>query len=352
MAYKHNARWIQCGLGLVLFCCLSFPSFGAGVLPVTPTATYPYACGATTALQMEMCIYQDWINRYGLTGCGFDQFTWQDTPTAVLGWIPFSPICGYGHILPMVLTKVFACPVHATATPNGAAMACSCDTGYAPDQAGTSCVSECPVPALSNPPFADACATALEDNSTQAQKDAACGTITPAMASGQQCLSNAIAAKGIPFNVTSQVRSLAYQAHFREIWNGMEALAAITDPAVQQACAARRTEYAAEKGCDNGGACVTCSGSGRNHCLKQTPAKPSSAAQHANRNAIDVSAAQTITPLQTYLNGLRPPQTITQFIAAQNCAITCATVPPSTGSLIWGGTFKVRDPVHFTTTCP
>jgi hypothetical protein len=205
---------------------------------------------------------------------------------------------------------------------------------------------DCPVTALTEPPFSDACATVLENiNSTQAQKDAACGTLTSAMQSGKSCLESKLAnlATPVPLVVTADIRSIAYQAHLREIWDKMQTLVKLMkeDPAMQTACAARRAEIAAEKGCDNAGKCTSCysaSATQRSHCLKARPANPSpNDAQHTQGKAIDVSEAGTITPLQSYLSAVNPPQNVQQFLDA-----------PTNCNLNWGGTFIGNpDLVHF-----
>ncbi len=147
----------------------------------------------------------------------------------------------------------------------------------------------------------------------------------------------------IPFAVKADIRNLAYQAHFREIWDKMQLLVPLMkdDPTMQTACAALRAEVAAEKGCDNAGACTSCypsSGTQRSHCFKGRPALPDpNGAQHAQGNAIDVSEASTIDPLKAALAGRNPPQKIQQFLDA-----------PTNCNLIWGGDFTNNyDPVHF-----
>ena len=116
------------------------------------------------------------------------------------------------------------------------------------------------------------------------------------------------------------------------------------DPVKKNACAARRAEVAAEKGCDNAGPCESqsCSAASgnnqRSHCLKGRPANPSpNDAQHIQGNAFDVSEDYTITPLQDVLDARNPPQTIPQFLDA-----------PTNCNLNWGGTFPDNyDPIHF-----
>ncbi|HEY8034170.1 MAG TPA: DUF6531 domain-containing protein [Methylobacter sp.] len=66
--------------------------------------------GFNTALEAEYAFYNSWIARYGMVHCSFGELTWIDTPTAVNGYVPFSPTCGYGHVLPVVISKTFLCP--------------------------------------------------------------------------------------------------------------------------------------------------------------------------------------------------------------------------------------------------
>jgi hypothetical protein len=183
-------------------------------------------------------------------------------------------------------------------------------------------------------------------NSTQAQKDAACGALTDKLKSGMACFENKLTnmSPSLPLKVTSDIRDIAYQAHLRDIWDKMEALVALEDdPVKRTACATRRAEIAAEKGCDNAGpcdsnSCYVSSISQRSHCLKGRPAKPSpNFAQHTQGKAFDASEDSTITPLQEALDARDPPQTIQQLLDQ----------PPNC-NLIWGGTFTTNnDPVHF-----
>ena len=252
-------------------------------------------------------------------------------------------------------------PVQCPANSSGTAPACVCNAGFEFDAAKTSCIpKKCLVDKLPEfPPPNDACSAALENrNSTQAQKNAACGTLTPAMQTGQTCLENKLAAMtpaAIPFVRTGDIRSVAYQAHFRDIWDKMEEVVDLMNmnPAMQTLCADRRREIAAEKGCDNAGPCVAkketattpaipaCypeSATRRSHCLTAIPAPPDpNAAAHTQGKAIDVSRERTINPLLTALAGRKPPITIPQFLDVKpNC------------NLKWGGEFKTNnDPVHF-----
>lgn len=93
---------------LALLLSLILPMPGYAIAPVLKYA------GFSTALQAEYSFYSAWIAMFGKVQCSFGQLTWVDTPTAVNGYVPFSDICGYGHVLPVVIAKVFVCPAGYT----------------------------------------------------------------------------------------------------------------------------------------------------------------------------------------------------------------------------------------------
>lgn len=288
------------------------------------------------------------LNDYGPAGNYADRFS--------VTYYRIAYNCGYGYycnyltfcqMQPVVNYYIYtkpACPANATtATPP-----CTCKAGFEPDSAGTSCVpvDTCPVPALKPLPEDAACAQVLENISAiQAQKDAACGALTDKLKTGMACFRDKLAgiSPAIPLKITSDVRDVAYQEHLRDIWDNMQALVKLmkNDPDMQTACATRRAEIAAEKGCDNAGPCTSCydeSATQRSHCLIGRPANPNlNDAQHTLGNAFDVSRYVTINPLQAALGARNPPQTISQFLDA-----------PTNCNLNWGGTFTDNyDPIHF-----
>ncbi|MEK7207408.1 MAG: hypothetical protein AAB134_05955 [Pseudomonadota bacterium] len=227
----------------------------------------------------------------------------------------------------------------------GSCQVMTCPEGQTRDPVTGVCEAECPVPALAAPPFNDACAEVLENiNSTQAQKDAACGALSDKLKTGMACFRDKLSglSPAVPLKITSDIRDIAYQAHLRDIWDKMEDLVdrMNKDPAMRTACAARRAEVAAEKGCDNADRCTSCyseSATRRSHCLKGRPANPSpNDAQHTQGNAFDVSETYTIDPLQDALDARNPPQDIQQYLDA-----------PTDCKLNWGGNFDDYDPVHF-----
>ncbi len=226
-----------------------------------------------------------------------------------------------------------------------------CPAGFNPDSHNPpeACWRQdpCPVARVTPVPENDVCAQTLEAyNPTQAQKTAACGTLTTGMQTAVNCfadklsrINNPTTGQPIPLRITADIRNLAYQAHFREIWDKMEDIVfEITrNPALQTACAARRAEIAAEKGCDNAGPCAPCSAptaTARRHCLASRPAPPNpNDATHVQGNAIDVDRGQTVDPLQSALNQRTPPQSIQgQLDAPTNCRLDY---------------LGAQDPVHF-----
>jgi hypothetical protein len=336
------------------------------------------------------------INTYFVAGSGFGGYINAATPAAACGdggSQVTGPVvtqisssqwqCTYTYVdngtnfLMWVFYVSPACPVNSTGT-----VTCTCTDPYVPDSTATSCVpvpvvtcaapsvsdgaggcacnppnrinsigecTACPVDPLTTPPFSDACSKVLENiNSTQAQKDAACGALTDKLKTGMACFRDKLSgiSPSIPLSITSDIRSVAYQAHLREVWDKMEILVKkiAKDPALQTACATRRAEFAAEKGCDNAGSCESksCSAASdngqRSHCLKGRPADANpNDAQHTQGNAFDVSEDYTINPLQDVLDAGNPQQDIQQFLdAPTNCGLT------------WGGTFSDNyDPIHF-----
>lgn len=340
----------------------------------TYSAVIAYAHGDTLATPSYTSIpakYSGWIiyisyyDRWG--GLSVNHALQFDTPDEACQSLLSDPAWGAGAY------GQFGC-VNAKAVPQAGNLyvgACSCADpnrpgtyqAVCPDGATMGMGSDGPVCLVPTPPVActvlplkdlpadDACAQALENlKTTQAQKDAACGTLTQALKDGKSCLADKLSstpnsANPIPLKVTADIRDIAYQAHLREIWDKMEKLVELEDDPVQSvACATRRAEIAAEKGCDKAGPCKSepdevCypeSSTQRSHCLAGMPAMPTpNDAQHTQGNAFDASKTSTINPLQAVLSARNPPQTIQQFLNG----------PPSNCNLNWGGTFN--DPVHF-----
>ncbi|RFC35886.1 MAG: RHS repeat-associated core domain-containing protein [Candidatus Nitrotoga sp. SPKER] len=53
--------------------------------------------GYQTALELKMAIYSTWIAQFGLVGCGFESWSWIETPTYITGVPETSAICGGAH---------------------------------------------------------------------------------------------------------------------------------------------------------------------------------------------------------------------------------------------------------------
>lgn len=219
----------------------------------------------------------------------------------------------------------------------------------------------CPVPPL--PAVAgDNCTQTLERyNATRADRFAACGPITPAMRTAEQCFSDGLSGRDgfggvndpstgqpIPLTITADVRSNGYQQHFVDIWDKMIEIDdwMILNSANRDLCVPLRAAVANEKGCDSIGdclaippstaACFPSTASVRSHCLASMPTPVDPNDTHVQGIAIDVSYAGTVTPLAAALRLRTPPETIQGWLdAAPDCSLT------------WGYSFRPRDPVHF-----
>lgn len=271
--------------------------------------------------------------------------------------------CNSGYVVDGGGTACVApttCPVGQKVHPYGGCML-DCAAGLFPNMDDTACIPDsspnCTIKPLNPLPtsISDACSNVLENlSSTQAQKDAACGTLKPELIADMACLTTKLEALSTAANIrpplsltqTAGVRTDAYQAHFREVWEKMENLTKLENenPAMKIACPARRLEIAKEKGCNNVGkcenACLPASVGQRSHCFRGRPAKPSSDAKHPKGKANDVGSSE-INRLKTVLSNQSPPQTIPQFLASP-------TGGCNVGQLGWGGTFTGNiDAVHF-----
>jgi hypothetical protein len=182
----------------------------------------------------------------------------------------------------------------------------------------------CPVPPLKPLPPDDYCAQSLEAGKGKDVYGACSIALTPATQQQAQCLANKIGALNIPYDgPESTVRSPAYQAHFKEIWENSAWLDAIEeqgDPAVIQACAARRAEVASHMGY---------------HGIVGEPAKSDS--NHLSGQAIDV-ASSVVQQMMAAVG--------TEWSDVQDYVRSNQVNPPAC-NLTWGGRFRRYDPVHF-----
>lgn len=245
------------------------------------------------------------------------------------------------------------CPAGQKPHPYGGCML-ACPADQHPNLADTACVADdvaCPVPHLTPLPIkgSDPCTDALEADLSQAEKDKACGVLTDAMQREADCLQSKMP-NGV-MTKTATVRSLAYQAHFWEVWMNMIKLVKETksNPSLQSLCAARRFELAQEKGCNHDEPCQkkvkmpdgstvkksACSvqAGGRNHCFFHAPSASKSSAAHVNYKGMDISADNV-----NALLAANKPKTIPQILA-----LPTAKCPKPL--MKWGGGWG--DNVHF-----
>lgn len=143
---------------------------------------------------------------------------------------------------------------------------------------------------------------------------------------------NCVKAKEPSAVISSGTRTVAYQAHLKEIWDKSKQLNKAIN-LKNTACQPLRDKVEAEKGCNGG------------HCIVHPPATDS---KHTMGKAFDVSR-DTIYGL---LQRLRPPppplnspQTLSQQHQADIKLIADWLVSPAACNLTWGGNFD--DPVHF-----
>lgn len=178
---------------------------------------------------------------------------------------------------------------------------------------------QCPIAPLQPLPN-DPCTQSLEAGRGVDVNGACVAGLTPEMQQQAQCLADKITSLGVPYSgPTSTIRTGAYQAHLREIWEKLIELENLEDPAVKQACTSRKAEIEAHK---------------LSHGLTDRPATSS---QHEIGNALDagkdvirelINRVTTDTSdLQDYVNSPFPN-------------------PPAC-NLRWGGRFQRRDTVHF-----
>jgi len=155
----------------------------------------------------------------------------------------------------------------------------------------------------------------------------------------EQCIANLVGSVLAPedsgYAVSSTVRTLAYQAHLRAVWDKFLELqdAIEDDPSIQQKCPALIAEVEGEMGFrldqdpeDKDDKCGT---TGRKHCIRVQPAKNDP--RHTQNVAFDISSKAVDAFINKYTTEKRDMAT-----GANECNLT------------WGGTFKPKkDPVHF-----
>lgn len=133
---------------------------------------------------------------------------------------------------------------------------CSCPAGQmyppgGPVWGGPVCVPDtCPVDPLPDfpTPTTDACSASLEARLGLADP-AVCPRI-PVMEdkNGEPCLKKKLGDLGVPYaGPTSTIRTPAYQAHLKDVWDKWWEHGFVSDPTLYQACTARRTIVENEK---------------------------------------------------------------------------------------------------------
>lgn len=163
--------------------------------------------------------------------------------------------------------------------------------------------------------------------------------LSPETRNAEQCLAGRVASELLQENsgykVTAAVRTLAYQAHLRKLWDKFFDLKRTIKkkPAIKQMCPTLIAKVEGEMGFrldqDPTDPDSTCTAAGRNHCIRSIPADPNKDPKHAVKLAFDISQ----TAVKNYQNILLPPRTMAT--EANACKLT------------WGGGFTPIDRVHF-----
>jgi hypothetical protein len=135
--------------------------------------------------------------------------------------------------------------------------------------------------------------------------------------------------------ITGGTRTLAYQAHLKEVWDKSIELNK-SDNLKNKACQPLRDRVEAEKGCNGG------------HCITYPPAIDSN---HPKGTAFDVSKV-TIYGLLGKLRPPPPPPPTPPLTQAQQAQADIKLIAdwlasPVTCNLVWGGGFQNPDIVHF-----
>ena len=243
-----------------------------------------------------------------------------------------------------------SCPDNSTPDQPTNPTICTCNTGYAPDAAKTSCVpvATCPIDPLPGLPKDDACAQSLNDGKGVDIRHQ-CPDITDDMKKGVECLAKKIAAFYPPITYSgpsATIRNKAYQKHLSDVYDKSEEIAGTdwTD-AEKQACAAVFSDVDKEM---------------KWHKIKAGPSKKGDQAPHVKGEAIDipedVSKALiercTKTSIKalvtTYFPGCIKCQHIPLVTGNVEDYINSAVINPPACNLEWGGLFKNNyDPIHF-----
>lgn len=210
----------------------------------------------------------------------------------------------------------------------------------------------CPVTALTQPPFSNACSTSLEAGKgvgvTGACQKAGI-ELTQPMQDAEKCIAKKIKALTSPpvnyAGPSATIRTTEYQNHLLEIWDKSATLICLMNSlaytpeyltAMRQACAQRKAEIDAEK---------------KAHSLDYAPSASQGSADHVKLQAIDVSKGvvnklidrvTTYTTTYTMVNGIRKKKQV----VASDVEDYLHSAPDACGSNVhWGG--PKPDNVHF-----
>ena len=159
--------------------------------------------------------------------------------------------------------------------------------------------------------------------------------LLPAAQAGLDCVK--VKLPGV--KITGGTRTVAYQAHLKEVWDKLIELDGLEDPAQIKACKPLRDKIEAHNSCGGNG-----------HCITDEPAKDSN---HPKGTAFDVSRASIkgllgkLRPPPDLQLPPRPPLTPAQQRQADIQLIADWLASPATCNLEWGGSFTKPDRVHF-----
>ena len=156
--------------------------------------------------------------------------------------------------------------------------------------------------------------------------------LLPAAQAGLDC----VKAKLPGVTLSGGTRTVAYQAHLREVWDKLIELNQLRDPIQIQACKPLRDRIKAHHD--------SCGGNG--HCIAYEPATDS---DHPRGDAFDVSGIEgllgKLRPPPDLQLPPRPPLTSAQQRQVDVPLIADWLASPPTCNLVWGGSYG--DTVHF-----
>lgn len=155
--------------------------------------------------------------------------------------------------------------------------------------------------------------------------------LLPAAQAGLDC----VKAKLPGVKISGGTRTVAYQAHLKEVWDKLIELDELEDPVQIRACKPLRDKIKAHNSCGGNG-----------HCITYEPAEDS---DHPRGDAFDISGIEVLLgklrPPPDLQLPPRPPLTPAQERQADVRLIADWLAVPPTCNLVWGGSYGDR--VHF-----